>query len=226
MNHIEMLKNVYNLNLAQLEKNSRVDLDDIDGCEGENDSGGIMAEGGKMLKGRGDLFCELADRVEIFHSGDFNKVRNDSGGVFPKDSGWKMSVENEGQVFGGNIKDRGTFKTLDFESNVLLCDSFRISKLTMVGEISEGRKWADDLNLGDKMTVMRVIASQVECVEKDFDGNKAVGEKIGLGHGGLVFPGILSLHFFMSNFGNNSGVDLDLLPVFVRENSLKKMKKA
>jgi hypothetical protein len=148
-----------------------------------------------------------------------------------------MPIENEGRIFGGNIKYSGVLAELLnfgiglFSGEDLIVNKLRSirneisnSKLKMAEEINKGRQWTDDLTLGTRATVSRGMAYMADILEKDFIERKMEDEKAGLVHGGAEFSKILPLQIFNLANRDNSCVDLGLLPEFVSGNSLKKIK--
>ncbi len=193
-------------------------------------------DGGKILKRRVDLAYEMGKQVEIFHSEEYQEARASAGNEFLQDSGWEMPTEDEGRIFGGNIKYTDKLvESLDIGIGLFFGDSSIGSKLRLLkNTISNGKlEMVENINQGfvgeavsnlTKKDFFNFKLDMVKVDEERFEVKKVADENEGLAHGGMEFLKILPLRDFKIKNRNNSGVDLGLLPEFVKENRLKKIK--
>ena len=202
--------------------------------------GDWVKEGAKRIEGGLALFCELSEQVERFYSPEYQQVREDTGNKFSKDSCWDVPTENTGGIFGGDIKYTGTLaEAADLGIEIFSGDlpnvrKFKLiksellnSKLRMVEEISQGRKWADDLNKVTMPSIRCATAPQEHILQEDMKQESAENMKRGLVHGGMHLSKIPSLRVIelnKFNSGDNSSIDLGLLPKIVEKISLKNKK--
>lgn len=214
--------------------------------EGDYKAGGEgewAEEGAKKIEGGLALFRELSEQVDKFYSPEYQKVREDTRNEFPKDSCWDVPIENTGRVFGGDIKYTGTLaEAADFGIEIFSGDlpnvrKFKLikslveielsnSKLRMVEEISQGRKWADDLNKVTMPSIRCTTAPQEYILQEGVRQESTENMKKGLVHGGMHLSKIPSLRVIelnKFNSGDNSS-NLGLLPKIMEKISLRNKK--